>query len=488
MAKYLTDRQDRKLEDTVRKVDGLAGRNTRLLSPAFKFPGTDLGSLIVPRTTIPAVTRTVQAGSDKFEPGVGTAYLFRVATGGEIEPRVDNAGVVVFKTIYNFSTKSYAANNPAPTTDYIGPTTSVVFAFMDLSGKLFIPGGDDLFDVSADDGTTVTIDPKDTLDFDATDQDWDTEANGTQVNRGIVVKISTDGADSTIKRLQTAIDKSPLQNVVLSGSRTSGTTPVLVKSGTRNSIEFAASATSIIDLVGGAGKITYSVHNPLATIRDDAAATEALNYEDILEITSDIGKFTVTKVGSVVTVNLSGAGDHLGVFKPNYLEPILDNGKYYMDSGSGADTDWALADGASNASPGSGIQLATQSGTASSYFVRARAGTTGNAADTAFGRPVVAGDVDNDEVKIEISVDAHPDHLHQFTPDTCHGDVAATTHFDFSTSATRNTSIQKASPGGGALTLDHTVVLTLTNNQGASDEHIEMTPPYKELYWFERVA
>jgi len=108
MAKYLTDRQDRKLEDVIRKVDGFTPRNNRLPSPSRFSTGTDFGSPIVPRTVIQAATRTVQAGSDIFTPGLGTAYLFRVATGGEIEPRLDSDGAVIFKDIYNLSSKEYA--------------------------------------------------------------------------------------------------------------------------------------------------------------------------------------------------------------------------------------------------------------------------------------------------------------------------------------------------------------------------------------------
>ena len=125
-------------------------------------PGTDFGTAIVPRTTIPAVTRTVQAGSDLFTPGVGTAYLFKIATGGEIEPRLDLDGNAIWKTVYNYSTKEFLSNDVAMElqgggvlevqndnpldlqadlgpTDYIGPNTDVPFAVMDRSGLLNIP-------------------------------------------------------------------------------------------------------------------------------------------------------------------------------------------------------------------------------------------------------------------------------------------------------------------------------------------------------------
>lgn len=348
----------------------------------------------------------------------------------------------------------------------------------------------DIHDVSADTGTTVTIDAGDTVDFDTTDGDFDTEANS-QSLRGLVVKVSNPGGGTT-KRLEHAIDKSPVQNIVLSGSKASGG-PVLGRDVTRNSIELEASVNSITNLVGTSGKITFTVSDPLAFIRDDAGPTTVnLDYRDTLEFIADKDDFTVTKLGSVVTVNLasSAAGLPIGAFIPSYLAPILDNGKFFLDRNGVADLDWALADGLSNVG-GSGIKLATQSGTEESFFIRPRPGTTGNAADTAFGRSVNAGAVDDDEVRIQVSVADHVDHIHTVATDTCHGDVVGATHFDFSTAAAQNTSIQLASPGGGALTLSHTVTLTLTNNQGTTSpagEHVEMTPPYKELYWFERVA
>ncbi len=323
MAKYLTDRQDRKLEEMARKLDGLSGRNNRLPSPSSQITGTDFGSIIVPRTTIPAATRTVQAGSDKFEPGEGTAYLFKRATGGEIEPRLDRDGAVIFRTVYNLSTQAYAPNNAAPTTDYIGPETDILFALMDRSAKLYIPADD-----------------------------------------------------------------------------------------------------------------------------------EAM-----------------------------AAGLPVGAIVQSWLQPIVDTGKKYIDRDGAADTDWALMDGASNASPGSGIDL-------QDFFVRGAADDLNDADDTAAGR-TLAGTPDDDEVRIQVAVDAHVDHIHQFNTDQCHGDVAPTdTHFDFSTNATQDTSIQKT-VAGGSMTLSHTVITTLTNNQGGTIpavEHIEMTPPHKKLHWFERVA
>ena len=166
MAKYLTDRHDRKLADIVRKVDGLTGRNNRQVNTELLgSPGTDFGTPIVPRTLIPKATRSAQPGSDDFCPGEGTAYLFKLdeATGC-ITPWFE-AGTtnVIFKTVYNLSTtQEYQSNDIAflledggiyeleddtpfeleadpGGTDFIGPDTPVLFAAMDRAGKLFLP-------------------------------------------------------------------------------------------------------------------------------------------------------------------------------------------------------------------------------------------------------------------------------------------------------------------------------------------------------------
>ena len=501
MAKYLTDRQDRKLADIVRKVEGLTGRNNRGPKPElFGAPGTDFGVAIVPRTDIPAATRTAQAGSDDFEPGLGTAWLFKIddAT-GLITPWLDNGGAVIFKDVYNFSSKACPSND-AGETDYIGAKTCVLMAIMDRNGKLCIPSDEQggLFDVSADNGSTVTIDPGDTLDFDASDGNYTTERNDTQSLRGIVNIVEVDGGDPTIKHVRGAIDKSPLQNIVLVGSESSGG-PVLVRDGTRNSIELEASTTSPVSLTGTSGKVAFGANDPFHQIDVDGTGGPVdLDFGDTLELTATGGTFNVTKAATTVTVNFVGSGGEvspIGTVRESVLQPIQDGSFFYIDDGGVADTDWALMDGDSNAigEGGSGILAATASGTEEEYFVRAKSGTSGDATDTAFGRDplAVSADPDEDEVEIEVTVGAHPDHIHQFNTDACHDDVTpSTTHFDFSTSTTKNTTVQKkaSSTIGDPLTLDHNVTVTLTNNQGSTSAHVELTPPHKKWYFFERVA
>ena len=130
-------------------------------------PGTDFGTPIVPRTTIPAATRTVNlGGSDTFTPGEGTAYLFRRDTDtGDISPWYDRDSNVIWKTVYNYSSIRYEPNAAqAPvlnsmdggtlnlmrgsnweqmlqsvSTDFLGPDTAVPVAMMDRRGDLNIP-------------------------------------------------------------------------------------------------------------------------------------------------------------------------------------------------------------------------------------------------------------------------------------------------------------------------------------------------------------
>ena len=345
--------------------------------------------------------------------------------------------------------------------------------------------------VSADNGGPFALSDGDTLDFDATDQSFSTEANSTKAERGIVVELEEDGGDATIKRLMIAIDKSILQNIDLSGTATSGTDPVLVEAGTRNSVTFSASTGSPVALVGGTGVIVFTANDPFHTVTDDDSTSVDLDYGDELHFESDDGDFEVSKNLGVVTVKLTGtSGLPVGSVIMNVLEPILDNTKYYMDNGSGAaDTNWALMDGTSNATPGSGVLMATRdtSTAEEEYFVRARAGVSGDATDTAAGRTVNTGTPDDDEVTVAIA--AHDDHAHTISTDQCHGDVAQPDpHYDFSTQGAQ-LSTGVLSTGGGAAgsgVLGHTV--NLTNHQGSSSDKIEMTPPHKKLYFFEKVA
>ena len=338
MAKYLTDRQDRKLEEMARKLDGLVVQNNRF-NASLRGTGTDFGTPIVPRTSIPAATRIVQAGSDIFTPGKGTAYLFRVATGGEIEPRVDNDGAVIFKDVYNLSTQAYEPNNAEPTTDYIGPNTDILYAHMDRSGKLFIPAD----------------------------------------NEGM--------------------------------------------------------------------------------------ANEA----------------------------------HLGTIRLGWLAPILSGGsKYYQDDGSsypsaGApDTNWALMDGISNVSPGSGIAMWDRGGGDSDpFFLRAK-DAIANCDNTAAGRTVPPGDPDVDEVQLQ----DHLDHTHNVLdlcerqyvkgvgndPKLCQWDLVGGNCETECVSTVRDASDCTAAAPVGVL--EHTFV----NGQASAVENFEVTMPNKKLHFFERVA
>lgn len=349
----------------------------------------------------------------------------------------------------------------------------------------------DVHDVSADNGATVTLNANDTLDFDASDQSFATEANSTDSLRGIVNIVETDGGDATIKRVSHAIDKSPLQNVVLSGTATSGTTPVLVRDGTRNSLELIASDTdSPIDIAGGTGTLTFTSNDPLHTVDGDTGS-QSLDFRDTLELTvSGDGSFAVTKALDIVTATLT-INDQLpiGTVIMSAYEPILSGGKYYIDDGTGtttADTDWALMDGTSNASPGSGIEMWERGGSPDdTYFVRAKdsLGTEGQfIANTAFGRTSpVAGDSDI------ASIDDHEDHVHDVLPDACHVDPGAgTDHFDFTASTQNWTSIQKKASAtiGDALTLVHVI----DNGQGGADNEVDLMPAHKKLHFFEKVA
>ena len=328
-------------------------------------------------------------------------------------------------------------------------------------------------DVSADEGTPVTLEDGDTLDFDMTDLLWSNEANSTKNLRGVVVQVLTDDtdtetgtSDTTIKRLKVAVDKSVLQNIGLTGTATSGTDPVLVRSGTRNSIELIASTTSPVTLIGGAGSIEFQANDPFHYIKDDQATpnTEDFDYKDTLEFVHPTGEVVVSKLGSVVTVTLPGDSLPIGSVIMGVKAPILDTGKYYLDDGTGsANTQWALMDGTSNATPGSGIQMATESGTEAEFFVRALSGT-GAATNTRYGRDSTAVTADPDDDEVQIEVDDHVDHYHTIVPDACHGDVASPdTHFDFS-SITGKLTTQQQNASGTNITLSHSV--TLTNHQG----------------------
>jgi hypothetical protein len=386
----------------------------------------------------------------------------------------------------------------------------------------------------------VTINSGDTIDFDASDQCHSDEANGTVAERGIVILLETDGVDSTIKRLKFAIDKSILQNFTLTGSATSGTDPVLVKAGTRNSVDFDASSTSPVTLTGGTGSITFGANNPFHTVTGDASGSvaldftdtlaltsthggftvsklsttvtadytpviaypidgdgtgpENLNISDTLEFTSSQGTFNVTKASTTVTVDFDGDVAELpvGTVIMSISAPILDT-KYYMDDGTGtADTRWALMDGDANGAF-SGIIMATSSGTADSWFVRGKPGTSGDASESDVGgRTVPAGSIDDDEVEIEIA--DHDDHAHTVTTTACDDATApgtGTKQFEFATigaqgsSGTLHTDGVTAAPAG---VREHSITITNGQQGTPSEDKWEMTPPNKKLYFYEKIA
>lgn len=168
MVRKLSQRNLVKVDETIRRVENFGIRPPPGRDPTTAFfgsPGTDFGTPIVPKTTIPAATRVVGPGSDTFTPGVGTAYLFKVGPGGDITPWLDHDGTVISKPIYNYSDVEYVPNTPETSsmtsmagtayttmvgaafntmativsTDYIGPDTAVPIATMDRAGKLNIP-------------------------------------------------------------------------------------------------------------------------------------------------------------------------------------------------------------------------------------------------------------------------------------------------------------------------------------------------------------
>jgi len=231
----------------------------------------------------------------------------------------------------------------------------------------------DMFKVSADTGSTQNINSGDTLDFDATDVSFTGEANSTKGDRGIVQQIEVDGGDSTIKHLRTAIDKSVLQQIKLQGAFTSGTTPVLAKSGTRNDITFDSSGENpAVSIVGGTGLITWDVIlGTLAKVKDDQSSpttvdltgpTGSADIETIQFVGTNGAKFTVSKASEVITVSMDplpiGAvimwyGAIETTVGDNKGKPIISTGpSVYMD-------DWRQMDGVENASPnpGSGMNM-----------------------------------------------------------------------------------------------------------------------------------
>lgn len=219
MARRLTPRKLNRLDETIRRVETRPLQYQRDISakPFLGTPGTDFGTPIVPRTTIPKAKRTVQAGSDKFEPGVGTAFLFRVSAIGEIEPRLDSDGNAIWKLVYNFSLNEYTGNDvslemqssssgsealetqsgdtfdlqsDAGDVDYIGPTTDVLIAIMDRSGKLCIPP-----DEKGTGTATTKIARLGGTKIDAFDQGTTTPGTGTvevwEFNNGKIVDTAT---------------------------------------------------------------------------------------------------------------------------------------------------------------------------------------------------------------------------------------------------------------------------------------------------------
>lgn len=92
MPKYLTDRQDRKLQEIINKVDGGVREQPQRKSNSFDYVGTDNGFIGVPATTISAKSQT--SGSATL--GSGTAWVYKIGFGGALEewndPRKDPGG------------------------------------------------------------------------------------------------------------------------------------------------------------------------------------------------------------------------------------------------------------------------------------------------------------------------------------------------------------------------------------------------------------
>jgi hypothetical protein len=133
--------------------------------------------------------------------------------------------------------------------------------------------------------------------------------------------------------------------------------------------------------------------------------------------------------------------------------------------------------------------MAASTGSTESYFVRGRDGVTSAAGQTAAGRDVNTGDVDNDEEKLEVTIVDHPPHYHTFDPDTCHGDVGGTaTHHDFLSGAVQSTS-REVDGAMANVTLDHDITVTFTpQNKASTADRIEFTPPHMKLFFYERIA
>ncbi len=297
------------------------------------------------------------------------------------------------------------------------------------------------FDVTGDKGSTQTITDGNTLDFEGSNL----TAAALAADRGIVTTAAATD------KMQLSVDESVLQKFLLSGSGQTGSACINVSDGTRNRIEIVSTN------VSGA-----SAADPYIEIKGSSSTVELILHPET-----------------------GGGARAIGEITESSKAPILDGGKRYMDRDGAADTDWAWMDGTSNASPGSGIDRRN-------YFPRGTSSTSA-VTNTAFGRSEASSTTDDDEVTVAVTVtvDDHPNHIHQFCTNECHGDVTVPdTHFDFSSEGTRDTSIQKQ-VGGAALTLDHTVnpgVVTITNNSATPNANIEMLPAFKKTHYFEKVA
>lgn len=185
----------------------------------------------------------------------------------------------------------------------------------------------------------------------------------------------------------------------------------------------------------------------------------------------------------------------IGAVICDVLLPIEDGttDKYYIDRDGVLDTDWALMDGKSNLTPGSGVAVWDRKGTDSdTFFVRAK-DSLAVANNTAAGRTVPSGDPNVDVITLQ----DHNDHTHEILelcekqfvlgtgadPKLCAFEIGAGGACDTEcTSVVRDPLLCSDPAPEGVL------VHAFDNGQRANLKEFLVTPPNKQLHWFERVA
>lgn len=231
--------------------------------------------------------------------------------------------------------------------------------------------------------------------------------------------------------------------------------------------------------VRGSGNNLTWAYGKVAGIKDDQPSpntetlfpTETIHFQTV----KPAGNVSVSKISNEIDVEIDVDALPIGAMIMGTKAPVdPGTGKFYLDRGGVADTDWALMDGSSNVTPGSGIDM-------QGYFARGSSGG-GSPSNAAFGRTGSAT-TNSDEVTIDVA--DHVEHYHEHQPDTCHCDVAgSSTHFDFSALTGKLTSGAR-DINNNPLTLAHS--MNLTNNQ-ASGDNVELLPAHKQIHFFERVA